>query len=86
MIHGFVLTNRHGLAVKLWGFVDNFLIHGPTLELVQEGLSIFLDFAVDCGFLAHPDKLTKPSQEVKYCGFFFQYYRTALSEDSRVQT
>ena len=69
--YGFVLRNRHGLAVKLWGFVDDFLIHGPSLESVRQGLTIFLDFALNCGFLAHPDKLTKPSQEVKYCGFLF---------------
>jgi hypothetical protein len=69
--YGFVLTNKHGLAVKLWGFVDDFLIHGATLDSIKLGLTIFLDFAVVCGFLAHPDKLTKPSQEVKYCGFLF---------------
>ena len=69
--YGFVLRNRHGLAVKLWGFVDDFLLHGPTLKSVQDGLTIFLDFALACGFLAHPDKLTKPSQEVKYCGFLY---------------
>ena len=69
--YGFVLTNKHGLAVKLWGFVDDFLIHASSLELVTAALTIFLDFAVVCGFLAHPDKLIKPSQEVKYCGFLF---------------
>ena len=69
--YDFVLKNRHGAAVKLWGFVDDFLLHGPTLESVREGLTIFLDFAVKYGFLAHPNKLTKPSQEVKYCGFLF---------------
>ena len=44
--YGFVLTNKHGLAVKLWGFVDDFLIHASSLELVTAALTIFLDFAV----------------------------------------
>ena len=65
------MRNKDGLAVKLYGFVDDFLIHGPTLESVREALKIFLDYAVDCGFMAHPKKLTLPSQEVKYCGFLF---------------
>ena len=69
--YGFILRNKDGLAVKLYGFVDDFLIHGPTLESVREALKIFLDYAVDCGFMAHPKKLTLPSQEVKYCGFLF---------------
>ena len=69
--YGFVLTNRHGLAVKLWGFVDDFLLHASTLSLCSQALTIFLDFAVDCGLLAHPDKLIRPSQQVKYCGFLF---------------
>ena len=69
--YGFVLTNKTGLAVKLWGFVDDFLLHGPNLKSVKQGLTIFLDFALDCGFLAHPKKLVLPSQEVKYCGFLF---------------
>lgn len=59
--YGFVLRNCHRLAVNLWGFVDDFLIHGPLLELVQQGLTIFLYFALNCGFLAHPNKLTRPS-------------------------
>ena len=33
--HGFVLTNKHGLAVKLYGFVYDFLIHGASLDLVR---------------------------------------------------
>ena len=69
--YGFVLTNKHGLAVKLYGFVDDFLIHGASLDLVSQALTIFLDFAVDCGLLAHPDKLILPSQQVKYLGFLF---------------
>ena len=49
--YGFVLTNQHGMAVKLWGFVDDFLIHGESLEHCSQGLTLFLDFAVDCVFL-----------------------------------
>ena len=73
--YGFILTNQLGMAVKLWGFVDDFLIHGESLELCSQGLTLFLDFAVDCGFLAHPDKLIRPSQQVKYVGFLLNTVR-----------
>ena len=69
--YGFVLTNRDGLSVKMWAFVDDFLIHGPDFASVNAALGLFLDAAVDCGLLAHPKKLILPSQEVKYCGFLF---------------
>ena len=48
--YGFILTNRKGLAVKLWGFVDDFLLHGPTLASIREYLSTFLDFALFYSF------------------------------------
>lgn len=68
--HGFVLVRADGApAVKIWVHVDDFLIHGPTLEDTQEALKLFLDTAVDCGLLCHPGKLTPPQQEVHYCGF-----------------
>jgi len=68
--HGFVLIGEDGLpAVRLWVHVDDFLIHGPTLEKTQQALSMFLDTAVNCGLLCHPGKLTPPQQEVKYCGY-----------------
>ena len=69
--YGFVLTNKHGLAVKLYGFIDDFLIHGPTHEKTTRALHFFLDTAVDCGFCFHPKKLVPPCQSVKYCGFIF---------------
>ena len=69
--YGMVLENKNGGAVLIWAFVDDFLVHGPTLESVQEALKLFLDSAVDHGLLAHPKKLIPPCQEVKYCGFLF---------------
>ena len=69
--YGFVLKNKQGLAVKLWGFVDDFLMHGETLELCSTALKMFLNFAVDCGFLAHPNKLILSSQQVKYIRSLF---------------
>ena len=69
--YGFILENRLGLTVKIWAFVDDFLIHGPNQASVESALGLFLDSALDVGFLAHPDKLISPSQEVKYCGFLF---------------
>ena len=46
--YGFILTNQQGVAVKLCGFVDDYLIHGEYLALCSQGLTLFLDFAVDC--------------------------------------
>jgi hypothetical protein len=67
--YGFILEARDGPAVKIWAWVDDFLIHGPTLEKTNRALSLFLDIALDCGLLCHPKKLTPPCQAVKYCGF-----------------
>jgi hypothetical protein len=69
--HGFVFEGPDGPAVKIWVFVDDFLIHGPTYEKTAAALSFFLDTAVECGFLFHPKKLITPCQEVKYCGVLF---------------
>lgn len=67
--YGFILTNQYGIVVKLLGFVDDFLIYGWSLQLCSQGLTMFLDFAVDYGCLAHPDKLIQPSQQVSYVDF-----------------
>ena len=67
--YGFNLIGKDGGVVKIWAFVDDFLIHGPTHEKTSRALSLFLDLAVDCGMLCHPKKLTPPQQVVKYCGF-----------------
>jgi hypothetical protein len=67
--YGFNLIGKDGGAVRIWAFVDDFLIHGPTYEKTSRALSLFLDLALDCGMLCHPKKLTPPQQVVKYCGF-----------------
>ena len=67
--YGFTLIGKDGGAAKVWAFVDDFLIHGPTYDKTSLALSLFLDLAVDCGMLCHPKKLTPPQQVVKYCGF-----------------
>ena len=69
--YGFVLTNANRLAIKMWAFVDDFLVHGPDYASVNAALSLFLDAAVECGMCDHPDKLILPSKEVKYCNFLF---------------
>lgn len=56
-------------CVKVWAFVDDFLIHGPTRDLVEQALYHFLDTALEVGMLCHPKKLVAPSQVVRYCGF-----------------
>ncbi len=69
--YGYVLTGKDGGCVHIWVWVDDFLIHGPTYEKTARALAFFLDTAVDCGFLFHPQKLVTPQQVVKYCGFLF---------------
>jgi hypothetical protein len=66
--YGYVLTSADGPAVKIWVWVDDFLIHGPTYEKTARALTFFLNTAVDVGLLCHPLKLTPPCQVVKYCG------------------
>jgi hypothetical protein len=67
--YGFNLIGKDGGVVKVWAFVDDFLIHGPTHEKTSRTLSLFLDLAVDCGMLCHPKKLAPPELMVKHCGF-----------------
>ncbi|KAL3916442.1 MAG: hypothetical protein SGARI_007956, partial [Bacillariaceae sp.] len=67
--YGYVLEGRDGCCVRVWAFVDDFLIHAPTHRLCAEALTAFLDLSVECGMLCHPKKLIPPSQEVRYCGF-----------------
>ena len=69
--YGYVLTGRDGGSVHIWVWVDDFLIHGPTYNKTARALTFFLDTAVDCGFLFHPQKLVTPRHTVKYCGFLF---------------
>lgn len=68
---GYTLTGRDGMAVKIWVFVDDFLIHGPSYEKTCRALRRFLDTAVDCGFLFHAKKCEWPRHTVKYLGFIF---------------
>jgi hypothetical protein len=69
--YGYVLEGREGLAVKIWGFVDDFLIHGPTRDSVVRATEFFLDAACRVGLMCHPRKCTPACQCVKYIGFLF---------------
>ena len=69
--YGFAMENQEGLVVKVWGFVDDFLIHGPNYDITEKALHFFLDTACQVGFLCHPQKCTAPNQIVKYIGFLF---------------
>ena len=66
--YGYIMTTNSGASVLVWAYVDDFLLHAPTLTACHEGLTAFLDTALDCGMLCHPKKIIPPSQEVKYCG------------------
>lgn len=68
--YGYVLIGKEGRpSVKIWVFVDDFLIHGSDYKSTSKALTLFLDAAVTVGLLCHPGKLTPPQQEIKYCGF-----------------
>jgi len=69
--YGYVLEGREGLSVKIWGFVDDFLIHGPTRDSVERATEFFLDAACRVGLMCHPKKCTPAGQCVKYIGFLF---------------
>ena len=67
--YGLIWEGEDGLVVRLWVFVDDFLIHAPTQALCAEALRFFLDASVECGMLCNPKKIIPPSQRVRYCGF-----------------
>jgi hypothetical protein len=69
--YGFVLESTEGAAVRIWVWIDDFLIHQPTKEKTTAALSFFLDTTMDIGMLCHPKKLTPPNHIVKKCGFVF---------------
>lgn len=69
--YGYILTNSEGLAVKVWGFVDDFKNHAPTKRLIYVARDFFMDVACRLGFLCHPKKCPPPSQCVKFIGFEF---------------
>jgi hypothetical protein len=66
-----VLTNRDGLVIKVWGFVDDFLIRALPEHLCHKAKHFFMDAAHCLGFLCHPLNCTTPSQVVKFIGFEF---------------
>jgi hypothetical protein len=67
---GMVWTSSDGTpAAQVWGFFDDFLVHGPTYEKCCQGLTAFMDLALEVGFLCHPGKLIPPSHTVLYVGF-----------------
>jgi hypothetical protein len=69
--YGFSLIREGRPAVRVWGFVDDFLIHGATYGDTRDALVAFMDAACRVGFLCHPEKCTPPCQEVVYVGFQF---------------
>ena len=70
--HGRVEVGTDGLPKNLLsGFVDDFAVHGPTKDKTSRGLTAFMDFAVEVGFLVNPKKVDPPSQTAKYIGFIF---------------
>ena len=52
--YGYVLTNRDGLVAKVWGFVDDFLIHALTEHLCHKAKHFFIDVAHRLGSFVTP--------------------------------
>ena len=70
--YGFVELDKHGNpAVLVWVHVDDFLLHAPTLHLINWALREFMAAALEVGLLCHPKKLVPPTQVAKYTGFLF---------------
>jgi hypothetical protein len=56
--------------VRVWAFVVNFLLHGPSsYEKKLAALQLVLDLSLDCDMMCHPKKLIPPQHVVQYCGF-----------------
>ena len=70
--HGKVTISPDGQPASLvFGFVDDFFLHGASRTRVTRALNCFMDYALEVGLLCNPLKVTPPSQVVKYCGFLF---------------
>jgi hypothetical protein len=50
-------------------YMDDYFLHAPSYAKLCASLTAYMDVAVDCGFLCHPGKLERPSQQVKYIGY-----------------
>ena len=60
--YGYILVGPSGPAVKVWVFVDDFLIHGATYEATRKALIFFMDTALICGIcFAIPASSTHPN-------------------------
>lgn len=70
------MESADGPAVKIWVWIDNFIIHGLTFSKTTAALKSFLDLMVKIEMLCHPKKFTLPAKIVKYCGFLF--YTTGM--------
>jgi hypothetical protein len=46
LAYGFVLESAGGPVVKIWVWVDDFILHGPTEEKTTAALHFFLDITV----------------------------------------
>ena len=80
---GFIIHTPEGMAVKVWPFVDDFLIHAQTKALCNKALTAFLDAALDCGMLCHPKKLVSLCQAVRYCGLIFKHHISPYSANAQ---
>jgi hypothetical protein len=70
--HGYVGFQASGKPVALvFGFVDDFKIHGIDLEDCCAAMTAFMDLMVRLGLICQPAKTSPPRQVQKYCGFLY---------------
>ena len=70
--HGRVWIQSNGRPVaQIYGFVDDFMIHGATRSDARAALSAYMDLTVRLGFICQRVKTSPPAQVQKYCGMLY---------------
>lgn len=70
--HGYVGFQASGKPVALvYGFVDDFKIHGVDQADCCQAMTAFMDLMVRLGLICQKAKTSPPQQIQKYCGFLY---------------
>jgi hypothetical protein len=69
---GRVELGLDGLPVaRIWGMVDDFMIHAPTKSKCFQAFSEFMDHTVRLGFICQKVKTSPPAQVQKFSGMLY---------------
>lgn len=70
--HGRVAIGEDGLPVALiFVMVDDFMIHGPTLQKTRDAFTVFMNHMLRLGFICQVRKTSPPARCQKFCGMLF---------------